>query len=92
MALRNERHLSMTTSSPGSGPVRSTPWWWRSPTCRAGSRASACTARYFVDHVSATAPRGATTCSRVDVDMNTVDGYAISSWEQGYGDMEFVLD
>ena len=24
--------------------------------------------------------------------MNTVDGYAISSWEQGYGDMEFVLD
>ncbi len=28
----------------------------------------------------------------VDVDMNTVDGYAISSWEKGYGDMEFVLD
>ena len=28
----------------------------------------------------------------VDVDMNTVDGYAITSWEQGYGDMEFVLD
>ena len=26
----------------------------------------------------------------VDVDMNTVDGYAISSWERGYGDMEFV--
>jgi glutamine synthetase len=24
--------------------------------------------------------------------MNTVDGYAISSWAQGYGDMEFVLD
>jgi glutamine synthetase len=24
--------------------------------------------------------------------MNTVGGYAISSWEQGYGDMEFVLD
>ncbi len=24
--------------------------------------------------------------------MNTVDGYAISSWEKGYGDMEFVLD
>jgi glutamine synthetase len=28
----------------------------------------------------------------VDVDMNTVGGYAISSWEKGYGDMEFVLD
>src|ERR1700676_4070830 len=25
----------------------------------------------------------------VDVDMNTVDGYAMSSWERGYGD--FVL-
>ena len=28
----------------------------------------------------------------VDVDMNTVDGYAITSWERGYGDMEFQLD
>ena len=28
----------------------------------------------------------------VDVDMNTVAGYAISSWEKGYGDMVFVLD
>jgi glutamine synthetase len=28
----------------------------------------------------------------VDVDMNTVGGYSISSWERGYGDMEFVLD
>ena len=28
----------------------------------------------------------------VDVDMNTVDGYAISSWERGYGDMMFDLD
>ncbi|HET7388808.1 MAG TPA: glutamine synthetase family protein [Nocardioidaceae bacterium] len=28
----------------------------------------------------------------VDVDMNTVDGYAMTSWEKGYGDMEFLLD
>ena len=28
----------------------------------------------------------------VDVDMNTVDGYEMSSWEKGYGDMEFALD
>ena len=28
----------------------------------------------------------------VDIDMNTVDGYAISSWDRGYGDFEFVLD
>ena len=26
----------------------------------------------------------------VDIDMNTVDGYAMSSWEKGYGDMEFA--
>src|SRR5512144_2174992 len=48
--------------------------------------------RYFVDHV---VPHGAEGCNyllAVDVDMNTVEGYAISSWEQGYGDMEFVPD
>ncbi|MGZ0712002.1 glutamine synthetase family protein (plasmid) [Coraliomargarita sp. W4R53] len=28
----------------------------------------------------------------VDVDMNTMDGYAMSSWEQGYGDMVLVPD
>src|ERR671920_343648 len=28
----------------------------------------------------------------VDVDMNTAPGYAITSWDQGYGDMEFALD
>ncbi|PRC60585.1 glutamine synthetase, partial [Mycobacterium sp. ITM-2017-0098] len=27
-----------------------------------------------------------------DVDMNTVDGYAISSWETGYGDMVMTPD
>ena len=48
-----------------------------------------CAARYFLDEVL---PRGAEACSyllAVDVDMNTVDGYAMSSWESGYGD--FVL-
>jgi glutamine synthetase len=28
----------------------------------------------------------------VDIEMNTVDGYAISSWDSGYGDMVFQLD
>src|SRR6202790_1952617 len=28
----------------------------------------------------------------VDVDMNTVDGYAMSSWETGYGDMVMTPD
>jgi len=48
-----------------------------------------CTARYFLDEV---APHAAEACSyllAVDVEMNTVDGYAMSSWERGYGD--FVL-
>jgi glutamine synthetase len=28
----------------------------------------------------------------VDVDMNTVDGYALSGWDRGYGDFEWALD
>ena len=42
-----------------------------------------------------TLQRGTEGCNylfAVDVDMDTVGGYAISSWERGYGDMEFVLD
>ncbi|MGH3800736.1 MAG: glutamine synthetase family protein [Pseudonocardiaceae bacterium] len=48
-----------------------------------------CAARYFLDEV---VPHAAEACNyllAVDVDMNTVGGYAMSSWEQGYGD--FVL-
>jgi glutamine synthetase len=49
--------------------------------------------QYFVDHVlDAGATEGCNYLLGVDVDMNTVPGYAITSWEQGYGDMEFVLD
>jgi len=50
----------------------------------AGKRISA---RLFVDEV---ASGGAECCSyllAVDVDMNTVGGYAMSSWDTGYGDM-----
>ena len=49
-----------------------------------GKRVSA---RLFVEEVAA---HGAECCNyllAVDVDMNTVDGYAMSSWESGYGDM-----
>src|SRR4051812_30349840 len=38
---------------------------------------------------------GAEGCSyllAVDVDMNTVDGYAISSWERGYADFVMAPD
>jgi glutamine synthetase len=44
--------------------------------------------RSVVDH-------GAEACNyllAVDVDMNTVDGYAMSSWERGYGDFELKPD
>jgi glutamine synthetase len=47
-------------------------------------------AGFFVDEVVA---HGAEACNyllAVDVDMNTVDGYAMSSWERGYGD--FVME
>lgn len=49
-------------------------------------------ARYFLDVVLAHGTEGCNYLLAVDVDMNTVDGYSISSWEKGYGDMEFVLD
>ncbi|MDY6998066.1 MAG: glutamine synthetase family protein [Actinomycetota bacterium] len=54
-----------------------------------GKRVSA---RLFVDDV---AEHGAECCNyllAVDVDMNTVEGYAISSWETGYGDMVMTPD
>jgi glutamine synthetase len=48
--------------------------------------------RYFADIVVEHGTEGCNYLLAVDVDMNTVDGYAISSWERGYGDMEFVMD
>ncbi len=49
-------------------------------------------APYFVETVLEHGTEGCNYLLAVDVDMNTVDGYAISSWATGYGDMEFVLD
>ena len=49
-------------------------------------------AAYFRDHVLAHGSEGCNYLLAVDVDMNTVDGYSISSWERGYGDMFFALD
>ncbi len=47
---------------------------------------------YFLDHVLEAGTEGCNYLLAVDVDMNTVDGYAISSWERGYGDMFFDMD
>jgi glutamine synthetase len=49
-------------------------------------------ARFFLDSVLEHGTEGCNYLLAVDVDMNTVDGYAISSWETGYGDMMFDLD
>ncbi|CAN5435231.1 glutamine synthetase family protein [soil metagenome] len=54
-----------------------------------GKRASA---RLFLEEL---AEHGAECCNyllAVDVENNTVDGYAISSWERGYGDMAMMPD
>ena len=48
-----------------------------------------CHARYFLDEVVGHGTEACNYLLAVDVDMNTVDGYAMSSWDQGYGD--FVL-
>ena len=49
-------------------------------------------ASYFIDVVLESGAEGCNYLLGVDVDMNTVDGYAMTSWDKGYGDMEFVLD
>ncbi|ANS79149.1 Glutamine synthetase family protein [Serinicoccus hydrothermalis] len=49
-------------------------------------------AAYFVEHALGHGVEGCNYLLAVDTEMNTVDGYAISSWEAGYGDMEFTLD
>ncbi len=46
-----------------------------------------CAARYFMDEVAAHGTEGCNYLLAVDVDMNTVDGYSMSSWERGYGDL-----
>src|SRR4051794_37228125 len=49
-------------------------------------------AQFFLDSVLEHGTEGCNYLLAVDVDMNTVDGYEISSWAKGYGDFEFVLD
>jgi glutamine synthetase len=49
-------------------------------------------AEFFLDTVLDSGTEGCNYLLAVDVDMNTVSGYQISSWSKGYGDMEFQLD
>ena len=49
-------------------------------------------ARAFVDGIAEHGAEGCNYLLAVDVDMNTVPGYAMSSWEGGYGDFVFMPD
>ncbi|MEV6208012.1 glutamine synthetase family protein [Kitasatospora sp. NPDC051914] len=49
-------------------------------------------AEYFLTDVVPGAAEGCGYLLAVDTDMNTVDGYAVSSWESGYGDLVLAPD
>jgi len=49
-------------------------------------------AEFFLDEVVEHHAEGCNYLLAVDVEMNTVDGYAMSSWERGYGDFVLVPD
>jgi glutamine synthetase len=49
-------------------------------------------ARFFLDDVLAHGTEGCNYLLAVDTEMNTVDGYAMSSWERGYGDFAMHPD
>jgi glutamine synthetase len=49
-------------------------------------------ARFFLDEVVAHGTEACAYLLAVDTDMNTVDGYALTSWETGYGDFVLVPD
>ncbi|MFE9683282.1 glutamine synthetase family protein [Streptomyces sp. NPDC006285] len=49
-------------------------------------------ARFFLDEVLQHGTEGCNYLLAVDTDMNTVDGYEMSSWERGYGDFAMHPD
>jgi glutamine synthetase len=50
------------------------------------------TGRHFLDVVREEGAEGCNYLLAVDVDMNTVDGYEMSSWSRGYGDFAMRPD
>ena len=50
------------------------------------------TASHFLEEVVEHDAEGCNYLLAVDVEMNTVEGYAMSSWERGYGDFVFKPD
>ncbi len=51
-----------------------------------------CDAAYFLADVVGPGAEGCNYLLAVDVEMNTVGGYAMSSWQQGYGDLVMAPD
>ena len=49
-------------------------------------------APFFLSEVLSHGTEGCNYLLAVDVEMNTVDGYAMSSWQSGYGDMQLNPD
>src|SRR6266513_4479496 len=49
-------------------------------------------AEFFLDEVVERHAEGCNYLLAVDVEMNTVEGYSMSSWERGYGDFVMVPD
>jgi glutamine synthetase len=49
-------------------------------------------AEFFLEEVADHYSEGCNYLLAVDVEMNTVDGYAMSSWDRGYGDFVLVPD
>ena len=92
MGIRNDRHLSMNdlVGLIKAGEIDTVVIAFTDMQGRLqGKRLHG---RYFLDVALEQGTEGCNYLLAVDVDMNTVGGYAISSWERGYGDMEFVLD
>ena len=50
------------------------------------------TATHFLEEVAANGAEGCNYLLAVDVDMDTVDGYEMASWDRGYGDFEMKPD
>ncbi len=49
-------------------------------------------ARFFADDLTSGVVEGCSYLLASDVDMRTVDGFALTSWERGYGDLAFKAD
>ena len=49
-------------------------------------------ATYFADEIGDAPVEGCSYLLASDVDMRTVDGFALTSWDRGYGDLAFKAD